>query len=60
MNTTNNVKFIDNIADLTTQKNTNITTTDINTSKTIDSPEELHFVQVNFFQQNKLISNKFG
>ena len=60
MNTTNNVKFVDNIANLTTQKNTNTVTFDTNINKNIDSPEELHFVQVNFFQQNKIISNKFG
>jgi hypothetical protein len=59
MNVSHNVKFIDNIGDLTTQKNTT-TTTDNNLNKIIDSPEELHFVQVNFFQQNKIISNKFG
>jgi hypothetical protein len=33
---------------------------DINIKSNIECPEELHFVQVSFFQQNKLLSNKFG
>ena len=33
---------------------------DINTKSNIECPEELHFVQVSFFQQNKLLANKFG
>jgi hypothetical protein len=46
-----------NSGDILKLRNVAVSNVDV---KNIDSPEELHFVQVKFFQKNKLISNKFG